>query len=301
MQIHQLNYQHLFYFWVVAHEQSVTRASKKLSLAPSTVSSQIRTLEEHLGVVLFDRGNRSMTLTDMGERVYAYAKDIFSMGQEMLDMVHGHLSDRPLKLRIGLSDSIPKLVALKLIEPALALPQPIQLVCREDHSAQLLAELATHRLDVILQDSPVSASSPIRAFNHLLGESAIMWFGTPDLVRDYGSTGVEGLKSAPFLLPPSHTTLRESIDEWLDLHEIRPHIIGEFEDSALMKTFGQRGVGLFPGPALIKQEIEDQYQVQGIMELEGVIERFYAVSLEQRLEHPGVEVLANTARAKLFG
>ncbi len=301
MQIHQLNYQHLFYFWVVAHEQSVTRASKKLALAPSTISSQIRTLEEHLGVVLFDRANRSMVLTDMGEKVYAYAKDIFSMGQELLDMVHGHLNDRPLKLRIGLSDAMPKLVALKLIEPALALPQPIQLVCREDHTAQLLAELATHRIDVILQDAPVSATSPIRAFNHLLGESPILWFGKESFLQSWNPLEPETLSGAPFLLPATHTTLRESIDEWFDAHEIRPHIIGEFEDSALMKTFGQRGVGFFPGPALIKDEIENQYEVQALGALEGVIERFYAVSLEQRLEHPGVEVLASTARAKLFG
>lgn len=300
MQINQLNYQHLFYFWVVANEQSVTLASKKLSLSPSTISTQIRTLEEHLGVTLFERTNRAMTLTEMGERIHSYAEDIFSLGQEMLDMVHGHLNNRLLKLRIGLSDAIPKLVALKLIEPALHLDNPVQLICREDHSEPLLAELAAHRIDVILQDAPVSASAPIRAFNHLLGESCIKLFASPSLLDAHPISTPADLDGAPFLLPPPHTTLRISVDEWFDTHKIRPRLVGEFEDSALMKTFGQQGIGFFPAPGIISEEIQSQYHVDELFELEGVIERFYAVSLEQRLEHPGVQVLANTARDQIF-
>lgn len=299
-QINQLNYQHLFYFWVVANEQSITLASKKLSLSPSTISTQIRTLEEHLGVTLFERTNRAMTLTEMGERIHNYAEDIFSLGQEMIDMVHGHLHSRLLKLRIGISDSIPKLVALKLIEPALHLDNPVQLICREDHSESLLAELAAHRIDVILQDAPVSASAPIRAFNHLLGESCIKLFAAPGLLATHPLTQPSDLDGAPFLLPPPHTALRTSVDAWFDAHGVRPRLIGEFEDSALMKTFGQQGFGFFPAPGIISKEIQAQYHVEELFELDGVIERFYAVSLEQRLEHPGVQVLANTARDKIF-
>ena len=301
MQIQQLNYQHLFYFWVVANERSVTLASKALSLAPSTVSTQIRSLEEQLGVVLFDRANRGMSLTEMGERVFYYAQDIFALGQEVLDMVHGHLNDRPIKLRIGLSDAIPKLVALKLIEPALALPDPVQLICREDRAEQLLAELVAHRLDVVLQDSPTSASHLVRAFDHLLGESQVMLFGRPELIARYDPELLHTLNGAPFLLPPLPTTMRKSIEAWFVAHEVRPRLVGEFEDSALMKTFGKQGAGLFPAPAVIQEEIESQYQVQALLTLHGVTERFYAVSLEQRLEHPGVAALAHAARAKLFG
>ncbi len=299
-QIQQLNHQHLFYFWVVAKEQSVTLASKKLALSPSTISTQIRTLEEHLGITLFDRTNRSMLLTDMGERVYGYADDIFSLGQEMLDMIDGHLNNKLLKLRIGLSDSMPKLVALKLIEPALKIDKPVQLVCREDRADSLLAELAAHRIDVILQDAPTSASTPIRAFNHLLGETSINLFGAPELLEKYPISSPRDLQNAPILLPPTHTALRNSIDTWFNTYDVRPKLVGEFEDSALMKTFGQQGIGFFPAPAFISKEIQAQYHVKDVLSFDGVIEQFYAVSLEQRLEHIGVQVLASSARDLLI-
>lgn len=299
--IHQLNYQHLLYFWIVAKEGSVTRASERLLLAPSTISTQIRTLEESLQVQLFDRTNRRMTMTEMGERVYEYAEELFTLGQEMLDMVHGHLTDRPLKLTIGIADVIPKLVALKLIEPALNLEHPTQLICREARAEDLLSELAGHRLDVLIQDAPVGSDAPVRAFNHLLGECNVVLFGTQELVERYAEPLPTSLDHAPFLLPTPNTTLRKLIDAWFEHQKIRPHIVAEFEDSALMKTFGQRGAGFFPGPEIIRDEIIDQYDVQPVLVMQDVRERFYAVSLERRLKHPGVQALANTARSKLFG
>lgn len=297
----QLNYQHLLYFWTVAREGSVTRASEKLFLAPSTISSQVRALEEALEVQLFDRSNRRMVLTDMGQVVYRYAEEIFTIGQELMDTVHGHLVDRALKLEVGLANVVPKLVALKLIEPALEIEQDIQIVCRESRTDQLLADLALHRLDVVILDTTVPAETNIRAFNHLLGECGVTLFGAPELVKRHAQDFPRDLDGAPFLLPTRESSLRRMVDDWLDRHHLRPRIVGEFEDSALMKTFGQRGAGFFPSPSIIADEIESQYGVIAVSELDGLRERFYAVSVERRLKHPGVLALADTARDKVFG
>lgn len=296
-----LNYQHLLYFWTVAREGSVTRASEKLLLAPSTISSQVRTLEEALEVQLFDRSNRRMTMTEMGQVVYRYAEEIFTLGQELLDTVHGHLTDRPLKLEIGLADVIPKLVALRLIEPALELDQEVKIICHEDRPDQLLAELALHRLDVVILDEPIKPDSNIRAFQHLLGECDVLLYGVEDFAERYRDDFPRCLDGAPMLLPTRGATLRRLVDDWLDAKHIRPRIIGEFEDSALMKTFGKQGAGVFPGPAIIRDDIAHQYGVVPIAPLDGLRERFYAVSVERRLKHPGVLALADTARKKVFG
>lgn len=303
--LHHLNFNHLLYFWTVAREGGVTRASKKLCLSPSTISIQIKALEENLELKLFDRSTKRMTLTEVGEQVYEYATEIFTTSQQMLDSLSGHHVARRLKLSVGLADVIPKLVAFKLIEPALQLEQPIQITCQEDHSGVLLADLAAHKVDIVILDHAAGAESNVKVFNHLLGECGVCIYGTPELNERVLATNpddpLDALNDAPFLLPTRESVLRRNIDDWFAAQDIHPQVIGEFEDSALMKTFGQRSVGLMPGPSVIAPEIRAQYGMHVLTTVEGCTERYYAVSTNQRLQHPGVRVLADSARAKVFG
>jgi LysR family transcriptional activator of nhaA len=295
-----LNYHHLLYFWTVAREGSVVKASERLLLAPSTISSQVRALEDSLDAKLFERIGRGLKLTDMGRLVFRYADEIFSLGRELLDTVQGRPVDRPMRLDIGVADVVPKLVARKLIEPALQLDKEVQIICREGKPEQLLAELAQHHLDVVLLDSPMGHGSSIRAFNHLLGECEMMIYGTEELIARHSDGFPRCLDDAPFLLPLESSPVRRALEEWLDRMDVRPLIVGEFEDSALMKVFGQTGVGFFPAPGVIRDEIERQYNVKCLGTAENVVERFYAISVERRLKHPAVVAISASARENLF-
>lgn len=295
-----LNYHHLLYFWVVAREGSLARASDQLRLAESTVSGQIHALENALGEKLFVRSGRRLVLSEIGRVVFRYAEDIFGLGRELQDVLKGRASQRPLVLQVGIADVVPKLVARRLLEPALKLPGPLRLVCREDRPERLLAELAVHGLDVVLMDSAVPPSVRVKAFSHLLGECSIMFFGTKQLAAAHRRKFPESLRDAPMLMPAENTTFRRSLDEWFAANSIRPRVVGEFEDSALLKVFGQAGLGLFPAPSVIAAEVERQFQVRRVGTLQEVRERYYAISVERKLKHPAVVAISEEARHKIF-
>jgi LysR family transcriptional activator of nhaA len=295
-----LNYHHLLYFWLGAREGSLARGSAELRLAQSTVSGQIRALEVELGEKLFARSGRRLVLTEVGRVVYRYAEEIFALGSELRDAVAGHPVGRPLTLVVGLADVVPKLVARRLLEPALKLPGPIRLVCREDKPDRLLAELAIHNLDVVLADEPVAPSLRVRAFNHLLGECGIVFFATANLARAHRRSFPQSLDGAPLILPTENTTLRRSLDQWFVAQGIHPKVVGEFEDSALLKVFGQAGMGIFPASAVIADEVRRQYQVHPVGTVDDVRDRYYAISVDRKLKHPGVIAISEEARRNVF-
>lgn len=295
-----LNYHHLLYFWAVAKEGTIAAACEKLHVAQPTISAQIRSLEKALGQKLFQRTGRYLTLTDTGQVVYRYADEIFSLGREMMDTLRGRPTGSPIRLNVGVADVLPKLVAYRLLEPALKLPEPVRLICHESTPAELLARLAIHDLDLILTDNPIGPETNVRAFNHLLGECGVSIFGAKELVTTYRRRFPGSLDGAPFLLPTSTTALRRLLDLWLDAEGIRPVIVGEFDDSALLKVFAQAGAGLFAAPDVIEQEVRRQYGVRVVGRLEGLRERFYAVSVERKVKHPAVAAIAAAAREKLF-
>ena len=295
-----LNYHHLLYFWTVAKQGGLAKAAENLRLSSSTVSTQIGRLEESLGHKLFERQGRKLVLTDAGQVVYRYADEIFLLGREIFDSLRDQPAKRPLKVHIGIAEVIPKLLAKKFLMPVLQLSDDVQLICHENRSDRLLAELSIHNLDVVLTDTPVGSLAKVRAYNHLLGESGIMLFAAEPLARKYRRNFPASLKNAPFLLPAVGTALRGQLTNWFDAHEIRPRIVGEFEDSALLKVFGQQGLGVFAAPVVIRSEVKKQYGVREIGLIEGQTEQFYAISVEKKLKHPAVVAIAETAKNQLF-
>jgi LysR family transcriptional activator of nhaA len=295
-----LNYNHLHYFWAVAREGSLVRAATELRLAPSTLSGQIRILETQLGVRLLTRAGRGLSLSEPGRVVFKYAEEIFGLGRELQDAIKGRLVGRPSTVVVGIADVLPKLVARRLIEPMLRGAPNTHLVCREDKPSRLLAELAVHNVDVVLSDSPVGPSSSVRAFSHLLGECGVSLFGSSKLQRYYKTDFPRCLDNAPLLLPAENTVLRRTLELWFAERQLRPQIVGEFEDSALLKVFGQSGLGLFPAASVIAEEVVRQYQVKRIAEFDGVRERYYAISTERRLKDPTIIAMTAEARGKLF-
>lgn len=295
-----LNYNHLYYFWTVAKEGGIARASEILHLTPQTISGQLRVLEDSLGGKLFTRSGRNLVLTDMGRLAFNYADDIFRLGAEMEDVLQGRVSGQPLEFAVGIVDVVPKMVAYRLLEPALHLPEPVRIVCREGKLDHLLADIAVHKLDMVLADTPLSSTANVRAFNHLLGECGITFFAARDLAARYRERFPESLSEAPMLLPATNTALRGALMQWLDQLNIRPRIAGEFEDSALMTAFGHAGVGIFIAPSVIEQDIMRNAAVEPIGRSERVRERFYAISAERRLRHPAVVAVSEAARLEVF-
>lgn len=295
-----LNYHHLLYFWTVAKEGSVTRACERLNLAQPTISGQLRMLEDTLGEKLFMKSGRGLTLTEVGQVVYGYADEIFGLGRELQDVLKGRPKGRPLRLMVGISDLVPKLIAYRILRPALEMAEPVQIVCDEDSPDRLLAALAEHKLDVVLSDAPITSKMPVRAFNHLLGACGVTLFAAPRVAARYRKNFPASLNGAPFLLPVEGSNLRRSIDQWFDTHQLNPQVVGEFKDRALMETFGQAGVGLFPAPSAIAEEVQDRYKVVPLEALDGVTERFYAISVERKLKNPAVVTLWESAREELF-
>jgi len=295
-----LNYHHLLYFWTVAREGGLLPAGKVLRLSHPTLSAQIHALEERLGEKLLAKEGRKLVLTDMGRTVYRYAEEIFTVGGELMEAVKGRAKGRPLRLDVGVADSVPKLVVRRLLEPALSLAESVRLVCREDAHENLLVRLASHELDLVIADAPVSPGSRVRAFNHLLGETKVSLFATKKLASTYRRGFPKSLDNAPMLLPLENLTLRRSLDQWFDHLGIKPRVVAEFEDGALLNVFGRDGVGIFPAPTVIAKEVSRQYGVVPLGLAEGVRERYYAISVERRLKHPAIVAITETARADLF-
>jgi LysR family transcriptional regulator, transcriptional activator of nhaA len=295
-----LNYHHLLYFWTVAKEGSIARACEKLRLAQPTISGQLRLLEDTLGEKLFFKQGRGLAMTEVGQVVYRYAEEIFGLGRELQDVLKGRPRGRPLRLLAGVSDLIPKLIAYRVLRPALEMPEPVQIICDEGPPQHLLAELAEHRMDVVLSDAPIPPTVPVKAYNHLLGTSTASIFAAPPLAGRYRKNFPACLDGAPFLLPMHESSLRRPLEQWFDSEKIRPAVIGEFKDRALMTTFGQAGAGVFAAPTAIEKEICEQYRVVSIGRVDSIVERFYAISAERKLKHPAVVTISEAAREKLF-
>ena len=294
-----LNYHHLFYFWTVARVGSAARASEELRLTQATVSAQLKSLEQSLGEKLFRKAGRHLVLTDTGKLVFRYADEIFSLGQEMIGSLKGRPEGRLARLTVGVADVLPKLVAYELIEPALQLQELYRIVCREGGNEELLSALALHDIDVVLTDAPIDPAVNVKAFSHLLGECAMLLFGSRNLADKYRRGFPKSLDGAPFLLPTRNTAARRSLDQWFDAQRIHPRIVAEFEDSALLGVFGQHGLGLFVAPSVIGAEVQKQYEVKIVGRIADVRERFFAISLDRKLRHPAVLAISEAARARL--
>ena len=295
-----LNFQHLYYFWTIVREGTVTAASRRVHRSQPTLTAQIRALEEQLGEPLFERQGRRLVPTAMGETVYRYADEIFSLGAELVDAVKGRTSEVRQRLTVGVSDVLPKLIAHRLLAPALRMDVPVQLICSEGPPRELLGRLAVHELDLVLTDAPIGSDVHVRAFNHLLGECGVTIFGASAYVKSLRKGFPASLDGAPFLLPVEGSMLRRGLQRWFDTLNVRVDVVGVFTDSALLKTFGQMGVGLMAGPTVIEDEICRQYRVQVVGRTEDVRERFYAISVERKVTHPAVLAVAERAREELF-
>ncbi|MCC7540594.1 MAG: transcriptional activator NhaR [Deltaproteobacteria bacterium] len=295
-----LNYHHLHYFWLVAREGGLVPAAKVLRLSHPTLSAQIHALEDRLGQKLFTKVGRKLALTDTGRVAYRYAEEIFTLGQEMVQTVQGRSEGRPFRLVVGIVDVVPKLVVRRLLQPALALEQPVRLVCHEDSYDKLLAGLALHALDVVISDAPVPPGSQVRAFSHLLGETSVTLFGTRALVARYGREYPQSLDGVPILLPLDGSPLRRALDQWFAHQNVRPRVVAEFADSALMKVFGADGVGIFAAPSVMAREVQLQHGVRALGRITEVRERFYAITAERRIKSPAVVAISEAARNELF-
>lgn len=295
-----INYKHLHYFWSVAKEGGIARASERLNLTPQTISGQLTVLENYLGVVLFNRVGRNLELTETGRLILSYADEIFSLGGELEEMIHQLPDDRPQLFRVGVVDVVPKSITHRILKPALHMPEPVRMICRESNLDTLLAELAIHRLDLVLADRPIPPTISTRGFSHKLGECSVSFFATEQLLKSLTGDFPACLNGAPLLLPSKGSQLRSNIDQWLNKHHIHPRMMAEFDDSALMKVFGQEGAGIFIAPAVIEAEVEWQYQVTAIGRVDEVKERFYAITVERRVTHPVISVVMNEARESLF-
>ncbi len=296
----QLNYSHLKYFWTVAREGSIVRASEVLHLTPQTISGQIKLLEESVGQPLFNRTGRRLVLSETGRMVFGYADEIFSIGAELANVLRGKQTAGPATLSIGIVNSMPKLIAQRIIAPALAADSPVRVRCHESSLDNLLGELAVHHLDLVLSDQAMSRGLSLRAYNHRLGESGLSFFARRSEGRRYRKGFPASLNDAPMLLPSQDSALRRRMDEWFERAGIAPRIVGEFDDSALQKAFGAAGAGLFAGPSVIEEEICRMYHMSVVGRTDEVTERYYAISPERRLKHESVVVITDTARTDLF-
>jgi LysR family transcriptional activator of nhaA len=297
--VETLNHHHLYHFWAVVREGGVTRASEKLNVSQPTISGQLRELEEALGEKLLARSGRTVALTDVGRTVYRYADEMLDLDRELLAAVKARPT-RPGKLAVGVAMVVPKLVAYAMLEPALHLPEPVQLDCVHEKPERLLAELAIYGLDVVLADAPAPPAVKVRAYSHLLGECAVSVFGADPMAAAHRRGFPRSLDGAPFLLPSEDSALRLSLEEWFQKQRVRPRVVGTFDDSALLDAFGQSGAGLFAMPAAIEAEVRRRYRVRAVGRLDSVRQRFYAITVERKLRNPAVIAISERARA-LFG
>jgi LysR family transcriptional activator of nhaA len=298
--MHWLNYHHLLYFWTVVREGSISKAAEKLRLAQPTISAQVRMLEESLGQKLFVKKGRTQLLSDVGRTVYRYADEIFGIGRELMETLEGRPPGRAMQLTVGIANAVPKLVVYRLLRPAITAADPVRLVCREDDPEQLIAQLGTYMLDVVIANAPAPSYLPIKVFNHLLGESDIAFFAPSPLSARLKRQFPTSLRNAPMLLPTTNSPLRLGLEKWFDLHGITPHIVGEFEDSALMKVFGRVAGCVFPAPSAIADDIGRFYGGRMVGRVDAVRERYYVISAERRLKHPGVLAMTSAAHDEVF-
>ena len=296
-----MNFKHLYYFWVTARAGGIVRAGEQLHTTPQTLSGQIKLLEARLGRQLFRKRGRQLELTDEGRLALGYADQIFALGAEMETALR-HASDerRALDFRVGVADSVAKSVVYRLLEPALSIGEPVRLICSEGKFPDLLAQLALHRLDLVMADEPMSGRLSIKAFNHPLGSTPMSFYCTPALKASLKGDFPQCLDEAPMLIQSASSSVRKQLDSWLTQHGIHPRIIGEFDDGALMKAFGREGRGIFMSASMLDAETVKQYGVDVIGRTDEMVEDFFAVTVEQRIKHPCVAAITESARGQLL-
>jgi LysR family transcriptional activator of nhaA len=295
-----LNYRQLHYFWVVAKTGSIVRACEQLNLTPQTISGQISLLEQTFGVDLFRRVGRQLELTEVGRLTLPYAEQMFQLGDELESMLRSNPDEQQIVLRVGVADVVPKSIVYRLISPTMELKEPIRITCREDKLERLLADLAIQRLDLVISDSPMPSHLDIKGYSQKLGECPVSFFATRELAERYGQDFPRSMHGAPLLIPSQETVVRSRLMRWFAQQDIRPRIVGEFDDSALMKAFGKSGSGIFIAPSVISDEVQAQYGVEWIGQTEAIIESFYAISVERKVSHPGIVAITEAARHSLF-
>jgi LysR family transcriptional activator of nhaA len=292
----RLNYQHLLYFWTVVRTGSLARACQELALSAPTVSMQLRTLEERLGEKLLAKSGRGLVPTEVGRLVFSYADEIFGLGQNLLEALDHRPSARPLRLVVGIDDVLPKEVAYRVLKPTLALERPVRLSCREGTLERLVADLALHEVHVVLSDAPITPSLNVRAYSHSLGTTEVLWMATPTLAKTLRRGFPKSLNGVPVLLPTDDTAIRRSLDQWLERQELRPVMIGEFEDYAMLREFARGGHGFFPVPSILEDQFSKEYGVARIGAVSGVKAEYFAISVERKIKNPAVANMIEQGR-----
>ncbi len=295
-----LNFKHLSYFHAVAKAGAINRAAEKLHLTPQTLSGQLSLFEQRLGATLFRRTGRRLELTDAGRLALSYADEIFQVGSELEEMLRNRGGERPFLFRVGIADVVPKSIAYRLLAPALAVPEPVRMVCREDSFERLLAELAIHQLDMVLADRPLPPGLDVKGYSHRLGECGLAFFATPGIAAGLIGEFPRLLDGAPLLIPGEDSAIRAPLLRWLGGQDIYPRIVGEFDDGALMKSFGQGGAGIFPAPSAIAAEVAAQYGVVSLGRTEAIKERFFLITVERKISHPAALAVSEAAHQGLF-
>jgi LysR family transcriptional activator of nhaA len=295
-----LNYRQLHYFWVVAKTGSIVRACEQLNLTPQTISGQISLLEQTFGVDLFRRVGRQLELTEAGRVALPYAEQMFQLGDELESVLRTQPDEQQILFRVGVADVVPKSIVYRLIAPTMELSEPMRISCREDQLERLLADLAIQRLDLVISDSPMPSHLDIKGYSQKLGECGVSFFATKALAAQYGKNFPQGMQGAPLLIPGQLTVVRSRLMRWFAEQKIQPKIVGEFDDSALMKAFGKSGSGIFMAPSVIADEVQAQYDVELIGQTDAVTESFYAISVERKVKHPGIVAITEGARRELF-
>ena len=284
------NYRHLYYFWVVAKEGGMARAAERLDMAVQTVSTQVRELERALGHTLLSPVGRGLRLTDAGLAAMRQAEQIFQLGEELPAVIRDAIGTPIVRLTVGISDGLPKLAVRRLMQPVMQAPR-LRLLCHEDRFDDLLGDLALHRLDVVLADRAAPANPNLKLYSHALGSSALAWYAPPQLHALASQNFPASLATVPVLLPTTQAAVRGRLDQWFERLGIKPNLVGEFEDSALLKTFGAAGMGVFPAAEWVHDELAARYQVAQVGPCEGVEEHFFGIAAQKKVLHPLVQQL----------
>lgn len=294
--LNRVNFHHLYYFWMVAKTGSIRRASEQLMLAPPTVSRQIRELESKLNAKLISRTNQNITLTREGEYVHHVCDELFGLARELLDSLASDSHSKPLRLTVGVAGVIPKQLVYKVLEPALHLRAPAQIICMEGTPSKLIADLSNQALDMVITDSPIGPYSNVRSYCHLIAESPIVACATTEVAARYRGNFPLSLSGAPILLPSINSALRASLDQYFFENGIEPDVRGEFEDSTVIKVFGEAGLGIFFVPATIQNEVQRRYPCEVIGQLDNVVSKFYAIAPHRRISNPATIAVIESAR-----
>ncbi len=295
-----LNFKQLFYFWNAARYGGISRAAEQLNLTPQTISGQIGELEQALDVELFTRKGRRLELTDAGKLAFTHAEEIFRTGQELEALLRGHRSDERLLLRVGISDVVPKSIAYRLLSAAYRIAEPVRLVCLENKLDELFGELVQHKIDLVIADRPLPQGLGVKGYSRLLGESEVRFYAHPELAERHRDDFPRSLDGAPLLVPSMQSALRAGLERWLARQRVLPEIVGEFDDTALMKAFGEAGAGIFPAPAAIAHELQRQHGVQELGAADGLKAAYHVISLERRMQNPAVAAIVEEAKTHLL-